>query len=218
MDVYILSLDPGTSMGWSSFKVDISENVCHILDYGILDLSDECKTNEYTADVCITMQNKVNSLINKYNITHVCFEDYFFSKKACNGAYLNVWLRCSIGIACRTSNIHYSIINISDWKKYIAGYTQPSKLMIKQYTKRLALKYMIQEALWVRWKIKFPNFSISEKTHKPVSFKHDQVDAVAIGLFYASTFLDRFKELNVVNEVIIEEDIDKPKWKHYKYV
>ena len=69
MDVYILSLDPGTSMGWSSFKVDISENVCHILDYGILDLSDECKTNEYTADVCITMQNKVNTLINKYNIT-----------------------------------------------------------------------------------------------------------------------------------------------------
>ena len=185
MNHIILSVDPGIHSGYAILKVE-SDVKCDILEYGIIDMEMQIDKNDCMADTCLYFQTQIKELIQKWNVTDVCFEDYFFSKKTCTGAYVNVWLRCSIAL-CVRPHLHYSVINISEWKRYIAGYVTPSRLMVKKYTKKLALKYMIQEALWVRYNIRFCNHSISTKTGKPVTFKSDQVDAVAIGIFHAST-------------------------------
>ena len=180
--IVLLSIDPAHSCGWSVFEIYKESKVIHLVQCDFLEI--ETKEDGYIGDACISLQNQIRELINKYNVQEVCAEDYFMSSKKCQGANMNVYFRGAIYIACRELGLHYDIIPVWGWKSFIAGQTTPGKEMKKYYGKELANKIYIQEALWTRYNLRFPNYSISKNTNKPISLRYDMIDSVGIGLFH----------------------------------
>ena len=184
--IILLSLDPANSCGWSIFHIykggSLETPETHLIKCDFLEV--ETKEDGYIGDSCISLQNQIRDLIKQYNVQQVCVEDYFMSSRKCQGANMNVYFRGSIYILCRELGIHYDIIPIWGWKSFVAGQTTPGKQMKKYYGKELANKVFIQEALWSRYKLRFPNYSISKKTNKPVTLRYDMIDSVGIGLYH----------------------------------
>ena len=174
----ILILDPGTSTGYCVISVD--NNKADIHTWGFIDIEHK----EYAGDQYIELENEIKKLINKHNITEVAVEDYFFSGKFAQGVNLNSAYRAIIHMTCRKMNVPYTVINISLWKKFINGRTTPTKIQKQQWGKEAAKKLMTQESLWKRWNIRFPNYCLSSKTNKPIMFRFDIVDAIAMGIFF----------------------------------
>ena len=175
----ILALDPARSTGYA--LVEVINNSANIYEYGIIDVD---TSSEFSGDWCIDVIERVKALILKHQVTEVCVEDYFFSSKFATGVNVNAAFRTAIHIACRQLKIPYYIINISEWKKFVAGRSTPSKEQKKLWTKEAAKKIFIQDSLWRRWKFRFANHSISNKTGKPILFRFDIVDVVAQVVFH----------------------------------
>jgi Holliday junction resolvasome RuvABC endonuclease subunit len=201
--VNILALDPAVSTGYC--VVQIRDNIAHIVDYGFIE--EDCEL-EYSGDRCIALMQKVQHLITTNNITHVTIEDYFFAKRSANGCNVNAAFRTAIHIQCRMMGIDYTILNISLWKKYVAGRSTPTKEQKAKWGKEPSKKIMMQEAIWNKYKIRFPNHSISKKTGKPIKFRYDVVDAVAQAIFFCGIYLN----INQVQcKISIPQDCDKIK-------
>ena len=179
----ILIIDPGCISGYCIIHVE--DGFADIYDYGFIDVDDDEHMGKQYQDFI----NKIQALIDFHDIEEVAHEDYFFSKFASQGANLNCAYRAMIQLLCARNNIPYTVLNITLWKKFINfGKSRPTKVQIKQWGKEPAKKLMTQDALWKRWKIRFPNHSTSLKTNKPVKFKNDIVDAVAMGIFYLAIY------------------------------
>jgi hypothetical protein len=95
-----------------------------------------------------------------------------------------------IHLKCRQLGLDYDILNISLWKNFVNGRTRPAKDQVAKWGKEPAKKLMTQESLYKRWNIEFPNHSISNLTNKPIKFRYDIVDAVAMAIFHASIYLN----------------------------
>jgi Holliday junction resolvasome RuvABC endonuclease subunit len=175
----ILVLDPAASTGYSLVHID--GQTATIYDYGFLDVETD---SEYNGDRCLDLMRQVHKLIIDNNVSHVAIEDYFFSKRFANGCDVNAAYRTAIHIQCRMLGIPYTILNISLWKKFVAGSSTPSKIQKAKWGKDPAKKLMVQEALWKKYGFRFPNHSISLKTGKPIKFRYDVVDAVAQAVFF----------------------------------
>lgn len=172
----ILSIDPATSCGWC--VAHIENSILHITDCGHVEVT---KT-EFTGDMCLELQERIDKLFIEHKPDEMVIEDYIFSGRKCQGAHLNLYIRGALHMLCRRHNKPYTIASISNWKSIIAGKSMPSGDMKKYYGKELANKIFIQEALWLRYTIRFPNHSISQKTKKPIALKYDMVDAVGIAI------------------------------------
>lgn len=181
----ILVLDPATSTGYALGR--IKDDVLDIFDYGFI----EVETNtEFIGDRCIKLMYEVQKLILDNKVDHVAVEDYFFSSRTAQGADVNPAYRTAIHIVCRQSRIEYSILNISAWKKHVSGRTTPTPLQKGKWGREPAKKLMIQEALWQNYGFRFPNHSVSPKTGKPIKFRSDIVDAVAMAVYFSRSMLD----------------------------
>ena len=119
-----------------------------------------------------------------------------------NGAY-----RTALHMLCRDKGLHYEVLSISLWKKYVAGRATPTKEQKKQWGAEPAKKLYMQQALYERYGFRFPNHSLSKKTGKPIMFRYDIVDAVAQAVFYCSIFL---KVKSISMSVKIPDDVE---WK-----
>ena len=181
--ITVLALDPAESTGYALARVDGKH--ADIYEYGLISV----EPHEYEGDRCIDLMNQVRALIEKHNVTRVAIEDYFFSRRFATGCDMNMAYRTAIHILCRQMSIDYTIVNVSSWKKFVAGRTTPTKLQKDRWGKAPAKKLMIQEALWERFDFRFPNHSISAKTGKPIKFKYDVVDAVAQMVYFCHTYL-----------------------------
>lgn len=179
--ITLLSLDPAHSCGWSIFKIYKESNNIHLIKCDFLEIDTK---SDYIGDACISLKTQVKEIIENFNVDEVCVEDYFMSSRKCQGANMNVYFRGAIYILCRELNIHYDIIPVWGWKSFVSGQITPNKEMKKYYGKELANKIFIQEALWIRYKLRFPNYSISKNTGKPISIRYDMIDSVGIGLFH----------------------------------
>ncbi len=182
----VLALDPGNSTGYALVDVNEANNTADIYEYGIIEPD---TSSEYMGDHCISLMNKISDIIKKESVDKVCVEDYFFSQRFANGCNVNAAYRTCIHIRCRELGVPYEILNISLWKKYVAGRSTPTKEQKRIWGKGPAKKLYIQQALWDRYRIRFPNFSMSLKTSKPILFKSDPVDAVAQSIFFVEIFL-----------------------------
>jgi hypothetical protein len=85
------------------------------------------------------------------------------------------------------------VLNISSWKNFVSGRRTPTKEQKKLWGAEKAKKNFIQQALWERYDIRFPNHSCSTSTRpgsrgKPIKFRSDVVDAVAMAIYYAGMF------------------------------
>lgn len=196
--IRILSLDPATTTGWSILEVSTEPAAVCIIDYGffVVDIS-----SKYEGDHCLSMQQKVNELVAKWDVNMVCLENYYFSRNAKQGANKNVFLRASILMHCRSLKppLHYEFISVFDWKKFICGRSTPPPDVKKIY-KTTANKMMTIISLWDKYKIQFPNRFppcpssggapagrrgvATNKATKPLVFKTDISDSIAIGIYF----------------------------------
>lgn len=196
----VLVLDPASSTGYC--LVDIKKNTADIYSYGFIDID---SNTDYDADRCIILMDKVKDLIISNNVTKVAVEDYFFSKRFAQGSSLNISFRAAIYIQVRLMGLEYTVLNVSNWKKFISGRTTPTKDQKKKWGKEASKKIMIQESIWKKFNIRFPNHSISSKTGKPIKFRYDVVDAVGQAIYFCKLYLD---VKNVKSSMSIPKDIE----------
>lgn len=199
----ILVLDPANSTGYCIYEYDEDKASANITSWGFIDIESE----DYVGDQYIDLLTKIEKLIKDNDIGKVAVEDYFFSRRSVQGANLNCAYRAMIHMKCRELGLHYDILNISLWKRFINGRTTPTKEQKKLWGKEPAKKLMTQESLYNKYDIRFPNHSISNKTGKPIKFRYDIVDAVAMAIFHA------FINLNVINIEYSVDKIEDIKWK-----
>lgn len=181
----VLILDPAASTGYCLLKIDGTAG--RIYEYGFIDIVND---SDYDGDRCIDMMNQIKHLIEKHGVCELAVEDYFFSQRSAQGGMLNVALRTAIYIQARLLGLKYTVLNVSNWKKFIAGRTTPTKDQKARWGKAPAKKLMIQQALWDKYRFKFPDHSISLKTGKPIKFRYDIVDAVAQAVFFGRLYLN----------------------------
>jgi len=197
----LLAFDPGSSCGYAVASVDELTRSATLIHYGII----EPKSSTYVGDSSIDLMQQVKDIIIKYGAQEVSLEDYFASSKFASGTDLNYYYRGAIQIQVRSMGLHYEMLNISNWKVFVAGRSMPTKEQKIKYGKAPAKKIMIQEALWNRFNIRFPNHSISPTTGKPIQFRMDSVDAVG-QLFYFCNL--RYNIINFTSTVAIPPDVE----------
>lgn len=180
-----LVLDPAISTGYC--LVEIEDQKANIYEYGFIEIPND---TEFNGDRCISMMNQIEDIINTHGVTDIALEDYFFSSRFAQGGTLNVALRTAIHIQARLMGLEYTVLNVSNWKKFIAGRSTPTKQQKAKWGKEPAKKLMIQEALWEKYRFRFPDHSISKKTGKPIKFRYDVVDAVGQAVFYCKIHLN----------------------------
>lgn len=183
--ITLLTLDPATSTGYSLTTLGVDEegyySYADIYEHGFIDVD---TSSDFQGDHCIDLMSRVQELITKHDVGHIAIEDYFFSKRFCNGSNVNAAYRTAIHILARQNNIEYTILNISAWKTFVAGRSSPSKEQKKKWGPTPAKKLYIQQALYDYWEFKFPNHSISESTGRPIAFRCDIIDVVAQTVYY----------------------------------
>jgi Holliday junction resolvasome RuvABC endonuclease subunit len=180
----VLIVDPANSTGYCIYNYDESSNSAKIISWGFIDIDQ----HTYAGDQYIDLLTKIEDLIKNNSISHVGVEDYFFSSRSSQGANLNCAYRAMIHLKCRQLGLAYDIINISLWKNFINHRVRPTKEQKDKWGNEPAKKLMTQESLHKRWNIRFPNHSISSNTGKPIKFRYDIVDAVAMAIFHASIY------------------------------
>jgi Holliday junction resolvasome RuvABC endonuclease subunit len=182
----ILVIDPANSTGYCVYNFDEINLTAEILQWGFIDVDQ----HNYAGDQYIDLLSKIEKLIVDNNVSKIAIEDYFFSSRSSQGATLNCAYRAIVHLKCRQLKLHYDILNISLWKSFVNNRVRPTKDQVAKWGKEPAKKLMTQESLYQRWSIKFPNHSISNNTGKPIKFRYDVVDAVAMAVFHASIFLN----------------------------
>ena len=182
----ILVIDPANSTGYCVYSLDESTHTAEIKQWGFIDV----EQHNYAGDQYMDLLKKIEALIINNHIGKVAVEDYFFNQRSAQGSNLNCAYRAMIHLKCRQLGLHYDILNISLWKNFINGRTVPTKDQKAKWGKEPAKKLMTQESLYKRWNIVFPNHSISSLTNKPIKFRYDIVDAVAMAIFHASIYLN----------------------------
>ena len=200
----VLVLDPASSTGYCIYELDEKSSTATIIEWGFIDILNE---SDYDGDRYLDLLDQVDKLICNNDIDEVAIEDYFFSRRSPQGANLNCSYRAMIHMKCRELGKHYDILNISLWKKYINGRSTSTKEQKAKWGKEPSKKLMTQESLWKRYQIRFPNHSKSLKTGKPIKFRYDIVDAVAMAIFHASIY----KHANTI--VYNVDTIDDHEWK-----
>ena len=194
----ILVLDPANSTGYALVSVSTNRKLASIYEYGFLEVD---TTSDFSGDWCLDLQRQLRKIIRDHMVEHIAMEDFFFSKRFANGSKVNVELRTAIAMLARELGLKYTILSITEWKKYIAGRSTPTKEQKKQWGTK-SKKLMIQQALWERKKIRFPNHSLSKKTGKPIAFRMDIVDVVAQSIYFCGIYLH-------IPEVICDVEIPK---------
>ena len=195
----VLVLDPAASTGYAVVNVD--GDTATVFEYGFIDVD---TSSLYEGDWCIHLQDCIRPLLDRYAIEEVTIEDYFFSSRFASGTNVNSAYRTAIHILCRQRNLPYDILNISQWKKHVAGRSTPTKEQKRKWGKEAAKKLYMQQALYDLYNIKFPNHSLSHKTGKPVLFRYDIVDAVAQAIFHCES---KYRVKNIHVTVHVPPDV-----------
>jgi Holliday junction resolvasome RuvABC endonuclease subunit len=183
----VLGIDPGTHTGYCLISITgTKKKKADIYEYGHIDVD---TSSQYEGDHNLDLMSQLQHLIYLHSVDQICVEDYFFSKRFCNGSNVNAAFRTAIHILARQNDIPYTILNISLWKTYIAGRSTPTKAQKAKWGKEPAKKLYIQQALWDNYRIRFPNHCISKVTNKPIAFRLDIVDVVAQTIYFAKVIL-----------------------------
>lgn len=207
----ILVLDPAASTGYALVEVD--GDTATVFDYGFIDVD---TSSLYEGDWCIDLMTHVKYLIQLHDVKEVAVEDYFFSSRFASGTNVNSAYRTAIHILCRQLNLPYDVLNVSQWKKHVANRSTPTKEQKKKWGKEAAKKLYMQQALWDRYGIRFPNHSISSKTGKPVLFRYDIVDAVGQAIFHCES-KHGVKNIRVTVPIPPDVTFKKPSKKMFTY-
>lgn len=181
-DPIILAIDPGASCGYAVVRVNILQRSAEVIEHGHIDI--DTKSPEI-GDLCLDLMAKLDVIQSRVSATEVAAEDFFFSKRKCSGAAVNVFHRATVHIWARKLGLRCRVLGICAWKTMIAGRATPTREEKALWGAEPAKKLMIARALWQRHGIKFSNFSISNATGKVIEPRYDAIDAVGQGLYAA---------------------------------
>jgi Holliday junction resolvasome RuvABC endonuclease subunit len=173
----ILSIDPATSSGYTIFEDG------EMLENGFF------KSPE--RDLGYRLKNTYNffsELIDKGDIDEVCFEDFKVGKLA-SAAESSYGYRAIIRLLCSQRYLKYEVINVSEWKKFIAGRATPTKEQKEKYGKD-ANKMFIVEELKKRG-FTLPDMTENKATGRLSNTPFDCWDSIGIGLFFLSILQKR---------------------------
>lgn len=181
MEYTVLVLDPATSTGYCLVKINTTDKTADIFKVDFIDVDVE---SEYIGDNCISLMEQITEIIDLHKVEDVGIEAFFFSKKRCNGCDVNSAYRTALHILCRQKSLPYTILGITEWKKFVSGDRCTPTPKQKKLWGKAAKKLFIQDALWKRFGFRFPNHSLSKKTNKPIKFRTDIVDVVAMAIYF----------------------------------
>lgn len=183
-----LVLDPGNSMGYCI--VTITGDKAEIIKYGFYDID---TSSDYEGDSSLDLMQWMSKKIKKYNIEGIAREDYFVSRRCIKGVNINLYYRGAIDIEARKNQLYSVVIGPSEWKRHVCGRSTPTKEQKIKY-KKDDKKCMILESLYHKYKIRFPNYSVSQKNGRIIKFRYDISDAVGIAIY----FLEKLKNIKTV--------------------
>lgn len=198
----VLVLDPAQSTGYCLVRITASVRA-DIYEYGFIDID---KSSGYQGDHCLDLMAQIQSLMDIHKVNRIVVEDYFFNKRFCNGCKVNFAFRTAIHILARQNGIEYVVVNVSLWKTFVAGRSTPTSEQKKEWGAVAAKKLYIQDALWKRFHIVFPNHCISKLTRKPIAFRFDITDAVGISVYYCVVVCGIGKKC-ISSSVVVPEDV-----------
>jgi Holliday junction resolvasome RuvABC endonuclease subunit len=198
----IMVIDPAESTGYCLAEISEDGSTADIYQYDFIDVD---KSSDYEGDHCIDLMSQIECIVNENAVENAGVEAYFFSKKFANGSCTNASYRAATHIVLRQNDVPYTILNITAWKNFIAGRSTPTADQKKKWGKDPAKKLCIQQALYDTFGFRFPNHSLSKKTGKPILFRYDIVDAVAMMVYFLKAFL---RVRDVTMSVEVPEDVE----------
>ena len=181
----VLVLDPAKSTGYCVIHLFPEQTRTLIIAYGNIQVT---VTDGLEGQAYLDLETKVKQLIDQYQPESIAMECYFMSgADKFGGCNLNVGFRAILQtLACRFS-MPYEMLNISQWKKSVALSSRPSAAQIEKWGKTAANKLFIQQALFERFNIRFPEYCVSPESGRVVQYRSDAMDAVGMATFVAET-------------------------------
>lgn len=176
----VLAIDPATLSGFALLQVDLHAKRATYLGGGVVRV--RCKDSDYYGDWCLDLQQQLRPLMQ--GVCRVFVEDFFFSKRQCNGASVNAYLRAAVFMLCRELGIPYDVFTPTHWKKYVSGgkiKASASDVRECDNDRKLAQKTFIHTALSSRFGLTFPDHTMVDG--KKLKFKYDVSDAAGIGIY-----------------------------------
>lgn len=178
MRYVVLSLDPATTYGYAIFEVRDGGHIC-IHRIGIVKVNHRAD-NLNEGEMCIDVLNSVCTLVEDASRiaageTLTAFvEDYYFGRRTCNGANVNLYIRAATYMALAQHGVHYRRIHPSAWKSWACIGPKRGG----------ATKDEVKRSLERRFNFAFPDHTMHGNTK--LKFKYDMSDAVGIGFFGVS--------------------------------
>lgn len=188
----VLSLDPATTYGYALFEVpstssdarhenDDESSIIRIHKLGIFKARSESE-RQNEGEICIDVLNSVSELIDEAArlAADLCcllvayVEDYYFGRRKCNGANINLYVRAATYMALAQTGIPYTRVHPSQWKSWV----------MRTNRHRGGTKEDIKRTLQDRFRFSFPPYTMCDD--RKVKFKYDVSDALGIGLFGVS--------------------------------
>lgn len=178
----VLAVDAGASCGYAVAKIDPTLRSATVCEYGFMDID---TSSRYIGDWCRNLMSRLDLIQDRVSATDIAVEDYFFSSRHKSGANVNPIYRAAIYIWARNRGLPHHTLGITNWKTFVAGRSTATREEKAAWGAERAKKLMIARALWERHQIRFPNFSISETTGRPIALRMDCVDAVGQAIYAA---------------------------------
>lgn len=162
----VLSLDPATSLGWCVLDIFPNGSV-EVVAWGYVEL----KGDEAAEKLC-DLECYANSIYKRYEPGYTVMEGYMFSKRCCNGALLNAYIRGVLMLVATKHNQSPTVVQVGDWKRFICG-AKGMKAKKEEVIEKLVMRGCV-----------FPDKIYSQNSKAKIKFRHDISDAVGIALYY----------------------------------
>ena len=175
----VLAIDPASCTGWAAFTLAEDDEV-RLHSFGAIEVDKSCTLE---GDKMLSLRGQVAQLLDSLPppVVAAHVETYYFSRRCCNGAALNLVLRAALYQLLCERRIPYTLHGPSHWKRFVAGSATPSKADVQAFGKAKAAKAFVVAALARKYGIHFP--TRVRVGHRHLAFKTDISDAVAIGIY-----------------------------------
>jgi len=166
--MFVISIDPATTSGITIFKDNKP------VEFFLIKLK---------KDYRVQLFNCILFLIDKYNPTSICLEDYKVGTFK-NAAEKSYGIREIIKLVCELKNVKYKTIMVSNWKNYLLGKysTKQAKAKYGKDFNKIIIKNKLDELGYI-----LPEKIENLCNNKKYKTTYDVYDSLAIGLYYLNS-------------------------------
>ena len=174
----VLAVDPASCTGWALF--DVAGSDARIRAYGAIEVD---KAAQSEGARMLSLRRQIASVLDALPQPpeHAHIESFFFNRRTCNGAEINVVLRAAVYQLLEERGVPYTLHPPTHWKRFIGGTAVPRKADVAKFGRAKAGKAYIVQALADKYGIHFPLHT--RIGNRRLAFKTDISDAVGIGIY-----------------------------------